>query len=40
MGDVEGEEETIVLKVMVNLKKGGSPVVTVVRDTPPQAEAA
>jgi hypothetical protein len=40
MGDVEGEEETIVLKVMVNLKKGGSPVVTVERDTQPQAEAA
>jgi hypothetical protein len=40
MGEVEGEEETIVLKVMVNLKKGGSPVVTVERDTPPQAEAA
>jgi hypothetical protein len=40
MGEVEGEEETIVLKVMVNLTKGGSPVVTVERDTPPQAEAA
>ena len=38
--DVEGEEETIVLKVMVSLKNGGSPVVTVERDMPPQAEAA
>jgi hypothetical protein len=40
MGEVEGEEETIVLKVMVSLKKGGSPIVTVERDTQPQAEAA
>jgi hypothetical protein len=40
MGEVEGEEETIVLKVMVSLKKGGSPVVTVERDTQPTAEAA
>ena len=38
--DVEGVEETIVLKVMVSLKKGGSPVVTVERDTQPEAEAA
>ncbi|WP_114947270.1 hypothetical protein [Microvirga calopogonii] len=40
MSDVEGDEETIVLKVMVSLKKGGSPVVTVERDAPVQAEAA
>ena len=40
MSDVDGEEETIVLKVMVSLKKGGSPVVTVERDTPVQSEAA
>lgn len=40
MSDVEGEEETIVLKGMVSLKKGSSPVVTVERDAPVQAEAA
>jgi hypothetical protein len=40
MSDVEGDEETIVMKVVVSLKKGGSPVVTVERDTQPQAEAA
>jgi hypothetical protein len=40
MSDVEGDEETIVMKVVVNLKKGGYPVVTVERDMPPQAEAA
>jgi hypothetical protein len=40
MSEVEGDEETIVLKVMVNLKKGGSPSVTVERETSPQSEAA
>jgi hypothetical protein len=40
MSDVEGGEETIVMKVVVNLKKGGSPVVTVERDTQPQVETA
>jgi hypothetical protein len=40
VSEVEGDEETIVMKVVVNLKKGGSPVVTVERDTQPQAEAA
>jgi hypothetical protein len=40
MSDVEGDEEPIVLKVMVSLKKGGSLTVTVERDTPPQAVAA
>jgi hypothetical protein len=40
MSEVEGDEETLVLKVMVNLKKGGSPIVTVERETSPQAEAA
>jgi hypothetical protein len=39
MNEVEGDEESIVLKVMVNLKKGGSPVAIVERDTPPQVEA-
>ncbi|MFC1459368.1 hypothetical protein ACETIH_22235 [Microvirga arabica] len=40
MTDVDGEEETIVMKVVVNLRKGGSPVVTVERDTKPEAQAA
>jgi hypothetical protein len=40
MTDVDGEEETIVMKVVVNLKKGGSPVVTVERDIQPEAQAA
>jgi hypothetical protein len=40
MSDVEGDEETIVLKVVVNLKKGGSPVVSVERDPQPEAQAA
>ena len=29
MSEVDGEEETIVMTVVVNLKKGGSPTVTV-----------
>ena len=40
MSEVEGDEETIVMKVVVNLKKGGSPVVTVERDTQLTVEAA
>jgi hypothetical protein len=40
MSDVEGDEETIVINVVVNLKKGGSPAVPVECDTPLQAEAA
>jgi hypothetical protein len=40
MSDVEGDEETIVMKVVVSLKKGGSPVVSVERDAPVSAQAA
>lgn len=40
MSVVEGEEETIILKVLVNLKMGGSPAVAVERDTQLTVEAA